>query len=168
MYTAFIITEIGVCQKGYWQIIPDWVGAEVSITENEQSSQVIKNNLWLMKRGFMWIVTLRGRQVVWKRRKLTMPILKNLYIYLSALCFSYGTWTLQLWSPGSVLAVWKFSHFAACGILAPKSGMEPKFPALQDRLVITGSLGKSPNYAYYEPGTVGFFFSHKFFSVIFQ
>ena len=69
-------------------------------------------------------------------------------------CFSYGTWTLQLWSPSSVLAVRKFSHFAACGILAPKSGMETKFPALQDRLVIPRSLGKSPNFAYYEPGTV--------------
>ena len=92
-----------------------------------------------------------------------MPIKKN-YISVCAV-FQLWHWTLQLWSPGSVLAVRKFSHFAACGILAPKSGMEPKFPALQDRLIITGSLGKSANFAYYEPGTVllVFFFSHKIF-----
>ena len=38
----------------------------------------------------------------------------------------------------------RLSCFETCGILLPQPGIEPTFPALQGRFLITGPSGKAP------------------------
>ena len=44
----------------------------------------------------------------------------------------------------SVVAMKEFSCPKACGILVPGPGLEPMYPAFQDRVLTTRSPGKSP------------------------
>ena len=72
--------------------------------------------------------------------------LKNfIYLAVSGLsCDTWdlccGTWTLQLWHVGSVIAGHGLSCSAACGILVP--GNEPMFPMFRGRFLSTGPPGK--------------------------
>ena len=57
--------------------------------------------------------------------------------------FLCSTWTLELWSMGSVLAVPWLSCSTPCGILVPKPGIQSAPPALQGGALATGPQGKS-------------------------
>ena len=56
----------------------------------------------------------------------------------------YCSWTLQLWSMGSVVAALGLCFSEACGILVPWPRIKPLTPALQGRFLTTGRPGKSP------------------------
>ena len=53
---------------------------------------------------------------------------------------------------GSVAVVRGLGCPAACGILVPRPGTEPTFPALEGRFFTTGPPGKSPylSFCYFE------------------
>ena len=57
--------------------------------------------------------------------------------------FWFGTQTLQLWRTGSGVTAHTLRYSMACEILVPQPGIEPKSPALEDRLSTIGLQGKS-------------------------
>ena len=57
--------------------------------------------------------------------------------------FLCSTWTLELWSMGSVLGVLRLSCSTPCVILVPKPGIQSASPALQGGALATGPQGKS-------------------------
>ena len=50
---------------------------------------------------------------------------------------------LSFWHMDSLVVAQGLSSLA-CGILVPQAGIKPMSPALQGRLLTTGSLGRSP------------------------
>ena len=50
---------------------------------------------------------------------------------------------LQLQLTGPLAVARRLSCLAACGILVPRTGIEPMFPALQGGLLTTGPPGRS-------------------------
>ena len=69
---------------------------------------------------------------------------------LSALGLSCGTWALHcimwgllLWCKGSLVVECGLNSYAACGILVPRPGIKPAFPALQSGFLNSGPLEKS-------------------------
>ena len=59
---------------------------------------------------------------------------------------SCGTQTLLLRHASSVVVVCGLSCPAACGILVPRTGIEPASPALEGRFFTTGPPGKSTKF----------------------
>ena len=65
---------------------------------------------------------------------------------------------------GSVVATLKLSFNEACGVLAPRPGIDPEFPALQEGFLTTGPPGRevpaevlkssSKVYKYHESGSL--------------
>ena len=63
-----------------------------------------------------------------------------------------GRWALQLRCAGSVVAARGLSCPTACGILVPRSGIEPASPALGGGLFTTGPPGKSLHFIIFKMG----------------
>ena len=61
------------------------------------------------------------------------------------------------WPPDPILFIWLSSLVVAhglscpapCGILVPRTGMEPESPALEGRILTTGLPGKSPAWLFF-------------------
>ena len=59
--------------------------------------------------------------------------LKNLFIYLAVLGLSCNIWELLLWSTGSLAMAHGLSCSMACGILIPRTRIQPMSPTSQSR-----------------------------------
>ena len=59
------------------------------------------------------------------------------------LFFSFFFWYLFILLPQILVTGLRLSYFEACGILVTGPGIKPRCPALQDRFLITGPVGKS-------------------------
>ena len=78
--------------------------------------------------------------------------LKNLFIYLAVLGLSCNIWELLLWSTGSLAMAHGLSCSMACGILIPRTRIQPMSPTsqsrffffLQSRFLTNGPPGKCP------------------------
>ena len=69
--------------------------------------------------------------------------LQKLFIYLAASGLGCIMWYLSLEGTDFLVVVPGLSCSAACGILVPRSGIEPMSPALQGRFLTTGPPVKS-------------------------
>ena len=67
--------------------------------------------------------------------------------YLQNILFSFFKVLLSLLQYCSCFMFWFFGR-QACGISAPRPGMEPAPPALEGEVLTTGPPGKSPKYSF--------------------
>ena len=72
-----------------------------------------------------------------------IPISGYCEVYLFFKFIYFGCAGSSLWHVGSLGRTHRLSCPSACGILVPRSGMEPQSPALEGRFLITGPPGKS-------------------------